>query len=154
MTAWIFWIMLGRLRSGITPTLFSFQVTDYHSISFWNVSYKLIVTWFIANRMKRVLNDIIDECQSTFIPGRSIVDNLILGHESLHYLSEFKRGKTRLAASKLDMAYNKVEWSYINQVMAHLGFNPKWIELVMNCISFATFFYYFSMGSKGSYCSF
>lgn len=89
-----------------------------------------------------MLKDIIDECQSTFILGRSTIDNVITGHKSLHYLSNHKRGKTRYATLKLDMSktHDRVEWSYLHQVMIKLSFHPRWTNLIMCCISSATFF--------------
>lgn len=35
----------------------------------------------LANRLMYVLNDIASESQSAFIPGRAIVDNIIISHE-------------------------------------------------------------------------
>ena len=75
-----------------------------------NVVYKLI-SKVLANRLKRVLDAVIDESQSTFISGRLIIDNVIVAFETMHYIDQRKKGKEALMAEKLDMskAYDRVK---------------------------------------------
>lgn len=56
-----------------------------------NVLYRIIAKT-IANRLKEILHLIISHIQSSFIPGRLITDNIIIGYECLH--------KIRLRKSK------------------------------------------------------
>jgi len=56
----------------------------------WNVLFKLI-TKTMANRLKIVLLDIIDENQSAFIPNRLITNNAIVAFECFHAMKERKR---------------------------------------------------------------
>ncbi|KAL5542555.1 hypothetical protein UlMin_010265 [Ulmus minor] len=90
----------------------------------------------LANMMRLVMNKIISEEQSAFIPGRLISDSAIIGFE---YLYALKRRKTKKGffALKLDMAkaYDRVQWAFIRRVMTKLGFSEVWIENVMACVS-------------------
>ena len=72
--------------------------------------YKLILK-VLANRLKRVLDAVIDESQSTFVPGRLIIDNVIVAFETMHYIDQRKKGKEALMAEKLDMSkvYDRVK---------------------------------------------
>ena len=114
------------------------SVADFHPISLCNVLYKL-VSKVLANRLKKILPFIISPSQSAFIPGCLISDNVLAAYETLHTMQTGMRGKKAFMAVKLDMskAYDRVEWRFLEAVMRKMGFNERWIHLVMMCVSSA-----------------
>ena len=49
--------------------------------------------------------------------------------------------KKGFMAMKFDIskAYDKVEWSYMEQVLVKMGFHDRWVHLMMLCITNASY---------------
>jgi hypothetical protein len=80
-----------------------------------NVSFK-IFTKVIANRLSLVVSKVIGPSQSTFLPGRNILEGVVVLHETLH---ELRRKKQKGVILKLDFqkAYDKVNWNFFTTVV-------------------------------------
>lgn len=76
-----------------------------------------------------------DGSHSTFIPGRLIVDNIIISHELIKGYG--RKGISPRCMIKLDMqkAYDSLEWSFLGQVMISMKFPIKFVKWTMACIS-------------------
>lgn len=112
------------------------SVSDLRPISLCNVVVK-IITKVMANRMKHMLDCVVSECQSAFIPGRAITDNIMVGYEMIHYLNRKRRGNSGCMALKIDMskAYDRIEWDYLRELLSKMGFNDWWVHLVLQCVN-------------------
>ncbi|CAM8914848.1 unnamed protein product [Rhodiola kirilowii] len=108
---------------------------DFRPISLVNVAMK-IISKAMANRLKRVLQQIISVNQSAFIPGRLISDNILLAHELMHFIKTRQVGGVEYCSIKLDMkkAYDRVDWDFLEQMQLKMGFPVEWVDKVMKCV--------------------
>jgi hypothetical protein len=108
---------------------------DYIPTALCNVIYKVVVKCII-NRMRPMLDSLISDSQSAFIPGRLISDNALIAFECFHAIQTNKRPED-FCAYKLDLtkAYERVDWQYLKTILLKFGFDPKFVGWIMSCIS-------------------
>ena len=89
-----------------------------------------------VNKLKHILSSCISDVRRFFVLGRLISDNVLVAYELLHNLKN-RKGRESQVALKLDMskAYDRIEWSFLIEMMHVLGFQCRWISLIMKCIT-------------------
>lgn len=112
------------------------KITEFCPISLCNVVYK-IVSKVLANRLKKILPEVINESQSAFVLRRQITDNMLVVFETMHCMNQKRKGKKGLMAIKFDMskAYDRVEWAYLEAMMRKTGFQEEWTRLIIMCVT-------------------
>ena len=130
----------GELPSGLNDTSITLipkvrhpqSISQYRPIALCPVWYK-IAAKAITNRLRCIMDEVISEEQSAFVPGRLITDNVLVAYESVHTMRRRKKGKNYSCAVKLDMmkAYDRVEWHYLEAILTRLGFCMSFVRLIM-----------------------
>jgi hypothetical protein len=103
------------------------NIKQYKPIYLLGVHYK----WFtkvMTMRLTTVADSNIGKTQTTFLPGRNILEGVVILHETLHEMRRKRKG----IIMKLDFekAYDKVSWPFLMEVLERKNFPLKWRECV------------------------
>jgi hypothetical protein len=111
-------------------------VRDYRPISLIHVLGKLF-SKVLTDRLAPWLLEFVQINQSAFIKGRSIQDNFLLLQESARLLHAHRRPSLLL---KIDIAraFDSVVWSFLLEILQHMGFSRRWREWISIILSSAS----------------
>lgn len=95
---------------------------NFRPINLCNVVMK-VVTKAIANRIKHIFPNIIDEV-CAFVKSCLNSENALIAMECFFWMKKKKKGKNGVMALKFDMskAYNRIEWDCVTGVLSSMGF--------------------------------
>ena len=140
----LFCLNSGQIPTGINHTHITLipkvkspeKVTEFRPIALCNILYKLI-SKVLANRLKVILPNVLSKSQSAFQFDKAISNNILVAFETLHHMKMKKSGKIGSMTLMLDKskAFDKVEWAFLLKLMEKMGFDGKWINLILECIS-------------------
>ena len=142
------WLNSGTLPHPINHTFITLisktnnpeYVHQYRQISLYNVLYK-IFSKVLANRLKNILSKIMTEHQSAFTKDRLISNNSLVAFETLHCMHKHNFDNIGFMAFKLNMskAYDRVDWTLLEELIRKMGFNERFIALTMICVKTVTY---------------
>jgi len=102
------------------------QLFNWRPITLLNVTYKIFAKAF-QMQMQLVLMEAISQDQSTFLPIRFILNNILLIHETTTWA---KKSKQPLVFLKLNFskAYDKVHWRFLFNCMDKLEIPTEFVK--------------------------
>ena len=109
------------------------KIQQYRPICVLNVSFK-IFTKVGTNRINKVAQSVIQPSQTAFIPGRNIMEGVVILQETIHELHTKKRDGVILKID-FEKAYDKVKWSFLQQTLRMKGFSPKWCRWIEGMVT-------------------
>lgn len=111
------------------------HLSQFRPISLCNVIVKAI-SKVLANRLKPVMEKLMGSGQTSFIPGRSATDNIIAAQEFLHTVRHRKGNRAGFVLKvDLEKAYERVSWSFLEEVLRVSGFGVTFRNLIMATIT-------------------
>jgi exonuclease III len=109
------------------------KIQQFRPICVLNVSFK-IFTKVGTNRLNKVAKTVVSPTQTAFMPGRNIMEGVVILHETIHELHTKKRNGV-IFKIDFEKAYDKVKWSFLQQTLRMKGFSPKWCRWVHNMVT-------------------
>lgn len=114
------------------------EMKDYRPISCCNVIYK-VVSKIIANRLKKILLDLISLNQSAFIKDRLHIENLLLATE---FVKDYHKDLVSShCAIKIDIskAFDSVQWDFLLNTLTAINFPARFVHWIQLCVTTASF---------------
>ena len=81
-----------------------------------------------------VASKIVRPSQSAFMPGRNIMEGVVILHETIHELHTKKLNGVILKIY-FEMAYDKVKWSFLQQSLRMKWFSGRWCTWIENFVN-------------------
>jgi hypothetical protein len=75
--------------------------------------------------MSGIVEKLISPTQTAFIPGRNIMEGVVMLHETIHKI-HIKRMSGVILKLDFEKAYHKVNWNFLQQTLRMKGFSVKW----------------------------
>lgn len=104
------------------------ELKNWRPISLLNIDYK-INTKIIVNRMSLSVEQIVNTCQTSSIPGRTILDNLSMTRDIIDKIHK-ENGKAFVVALDQEKAFDRLNWDFIFEVLKHFGYGPNLIRMI------------------------
>jgi hypothetical protein len=111
-------------------------VKDFRLISLVH-NFVKVITKLHANRLAGRLTEMVSPVQSAFIKGHFVQGNFMLVQQTARFLRRQNQPRILL---KLDIskAFNSVSWSFLLEVMQHMGFGQVWRDIISGLLYLAS----------------
>ena len=97
-----------------------------------------MVSPYLGNRLRRVIDKVVFPSQNAFVEGRQILDAALIVNEVVDSMLRRTDGGV---VCKLDIekAFDHLNWEFVIEVMRREGFGQRWLTWISWCMSSAYF---------------
>ena len=113
------------------------DLKDFRPISLVGSLYKLLAK-VLANRLKRVMSSLVNKAQNAFVGGRQILVASLIANEVIDSMVK-KNERGILCKLDIEKAYDNINWKFLFGVLQKMGFGPKWVSWIKQCVTTASF---------------
>jgi hypothetical protein len=121
---------LYKLNFGLTTLIpkkeDASRMEQYMPICLLNAKFKKFMKAG-TNRAMVIAHKVIRSTQTTFIPSRNILEEVVILHESVY---ELQRKKMDGVLFEIGKAYDKVKWDFLQQDLRTKGFSSDWCNWI------------------------
>ena len=104
------------------------NLRNWRPISLLSVLYK-IISAAVANRLKTILDVLVDKTQTGFIQGRYIGYSTRLVYDIMHHCKKFKK-EGLLMLIDFEKAFDSLSWNFLHNVLTFFGFGKNFIQWI------------------------
>ena len=105
---------------------------NWRPLTLLDTVYKL-ASGAIANRIKLVLDDLINRDQTGFIKGRSLVENIRVIYDIMKFTEE-QQIPGLILLIDFEKAFDSLSWNYLHKALQHLNFGEsvrQWVKIFL-----------------------
>ncbi|GJV76117.1 reverse transcriptase domain, reverse transcriptase zinc-binding domain protein [Tanacetum coccineum] len=99
--------------------------------------YYKIIAKILAERVKKVVGNVVGEVQNAFIKGRFILDGVLIANETVDHLKK-NRSKGLIFKVDFEKAYDSLNWRFLIDIMKKMRFGDRWCKWVDSCLRSST----------------
>lgn len=109
-------------------------------IAYCSIIYNIISRIF-TYRLSKVITNIIHDNQTTFIPGKTIHENIIMTHELLRGYNRKHIPPSCTIQMDLQKEYDTVNWDALEMIMREMSFPTKFVNWIMIAVKIVFYRY-------------
>ncbi|GJT26942.1 ribonuclease H-like domain-containing protein [Tanacetum coccineum] len=105
---------------------------DFRPISLIGCYYK-IIAMVLAERIERVVGQVVGDVQNAFIKGIYILNGILIANEFMDHMRK-TRCKGLIFIVDFEKAYDSLNWRFLSDIMKKMGFGNKWCSWIESCL--------------------